>query len=49
MAVGGFISDTEQKYKVGEKATAMAETTKNAFMGLFNKAKEAMITQPQGA
>lgn len=46
VAVGAFVSETNDKYKVGEKASAMAETTKNAFVGLFNKAKEAMSAQP---
>jgi len=43
--VGAFINEQENKYQVSQKATAMAESTKNAFIGLFNKAKQSM--QPQ--
>ena len=40
--VGGFLAEQESKYQVSQKATAMAASTKNAFMGLFNKAKQTM-------
>lgn len=46
--VGTFLSDANQKYRVEEKASAAASATKNAFVGLFNKAKDAIATQPAG-
>ena len=44
--VGQFFNDADQKYKIGEKTSAMAVSTKQAFIGLFNKAKEAVNQQP---
>ena len=42
-----FFNEADQKYKIGEKTSAMASSTKNAFIGLFNKAKEAVNQQQQ--
>jgi uncharacterized protein YegL len=39
--VGSLIAEADQKYKVGEKASAMATSTKNAFVGLFNKISQS--------
>lgn len=44
-SVGTFFTEQEQKYQVGEKASAMASSTKMAIMGLFNKNKEAAAQQ----
>ena len=46
VAVGTFVSDSNEKYKIAEKTSAVAQSTKNAFLGLFNKAKESMASQP---
>ena len=48
VAFGGFVNETDEKYKVSEKASAMGVATKTALLGFFNKAKEQMATQEGG-